>query len=247
MGKRGKIVHYAGCRDRGSQYRMRVMHLEAVYTPASPSRENMGRDEAMQESLRPCLRLYTWAPDAISLGCSQQIDVVDMDACREQGVVVVKRFTGGAAVLHKDDLTYAFFWPARVPPHYRALDLRVRFKEIFLASFAELGVVAEACENARWQMPATNICFHGQAANEIVIGGRKVAGNAQRVTRKGVFQHGSIVFHDHEELFCSLVEAARPSGAVTGLCEHAPDATPARLAELMIKHTARVFDLELAE
>ena len=106
------------------------MQLDASYTPDSPSAENMGRDETMQESLVPCLRLYTWAPDAISLGCSQQIDVVDMEACRAQGVVVVKRFTGGAAVLHKDDLTYAFFWPARVPPHYRAIDLRERFKAV---------------------------------------------------------------------------------------------------------------------
>ena len=223
------------------------MHLEATYTPDSPSTENMARDEAMQESLVPCLRLYTWKPEAISLGCSQQIDLLNMEVCREQGVVAVKRFTGGAAVLHKDDLTYAFFWPARVPPHCRAIDLRMRFKEIFLDSFKELGVGAQEAENAKWRMPSTNICFHGQAANEIVIDGRKVAGNAQRVTRKGVFQHGSIVFVDHEKLFCKLVEAARPSGSVTGLTEHAPDATPEKLAYLMIKHTARVFELELAE
>ncbi|NQU39144.1 MAG: hypothetical protein HQ523_04255 [Lentisphaerae bacterium] len=223
------------------------MRLEATYTADSPAAENMSRDEAMQDSLTPCLRLYTWVPAAISLGCSQHIDVVDIDACREEGVVVVKRFTGGAAVLHKDDLTYAFFWPMRVPPHYRALDLRERFQDIFLASFAELGVKAEACVNAKWQMPATNICFHGQAANEIAVKGRKVAGNAQRVTRKGVFQHGSIVFRNHEALFCRLVEAARPSNSVTGLCNHARHATPEMLAELMIKHTARVFDLELVK
>jgi lipoate-protein ligase A len=223
------------------------MHLEATFTPDAPSAENMARDEAMQDSLLPCLRLYSWAPDAISLGCSQQVDILDIDACRENGVMAVKRFTGGAAVLHKDDLTYAFFWPARVPPHYRAIDLRERFKEIFLASFAELGVEARECKNAKWKMPATNICFHGQAANEIVIEGRKVAGNAQRVTRKGVFQHGSIIFHNHEDLFCRLVRNATPSAAVTGLCEHVPDATPEHLAEIMIKHAARVFELELAE
>ena len=224
-----------------------MTRLDATFTADSPSLENMSRDEAMQESLVPCMRLYTWSPDAISLGCSQEIDILDVDACRQQGVVAVKRFTGGAAVLHKDDLTYALFWPTRVPPHYRAIDLRVCFKEIFLASFRDIGVEAEECENPNWKMPATNICFHGQAANEIVIGGRKVAGNAQRVTRKGVFQHGSIVFRDHEAMFCRLVEAARPSGSVTGLCEHAPDATPEHLAQLMIKHTARVFELELAD
>ena len=223
------------------------MHLEAIYTPDSPSVENMARDEAMQDSLVPCLRLYTWKPEAISLGCSQQIDVLDIDACREHGIVAVKRFTGGAAVLHKDDLTYAFFWPSRVQTHYSAIDMRERFKEIFLASFAELGIEAQEAENTRWEMPNTNICFHGQAANEIVINEKKVAGNAQRVTRKGIFQHGSIVFVDHEKLFCKLVEAARPSGSVTGLNEHAPDATPEQLAYLMIKHTARVFELELAE
>lgn len=223
------------------------MNLKATFTPDSPAAENMGLDEAMQESVVPCLRLYTWAPDAISLGCSQQCDVLDMEACRANGVMVVKRFTGGAAVLHKDDLTYAFFWPVRVPPRYRAIDLRVRFKEIFLASFAELGVEAQECENARWQMPSSNICFHGQAANEIVIDGKKVAGNAQRVTRRGVFQHGSIVFVNHEKLFCDLVRGAAPTGQITGLRKHARRATPATLAKLMIQHAARVFDLELAE
>jgi len=221
------------------------MRLDCTIEMGAPAGENMARDRAMLQARRPCLRLYTWQPPAITLGCSQAPDILDEDACAREGLAIVPRFTGGAAVLHKDDLTYAFFWPAGVQPALRAVDLRVRFREVFLAAFAELGVQASACDDARWRMPESAICFHGRAAHEILVAGRKVAGNAQRVSRSGVFQHGSIAFRNHEPLFCRLVRGASPSGTMTGLLEHAPDATPDRLAALMARHVARVFDLTI--
>ena len=116
--------------------------------------------------------------------------------------------------------------------------------DVFLAAFADMGVRAEESLNPKWQMPASAICFHGQAANEILIGGRKVAGNAQRVTRAGIFQHGSILLRNNEALFCELVPGAEAEGSMTGLLEHAPDVTPERLARAVVHHVARVFDLD---
>lgn len=220
------------------------MQLRCSIEMDAPADTNMATDAAMQDSPVPCLRLYTWNPASITLGTSQKPAILDLDACRHEGIPVVKRFTGGAAVLHKDDLTYAFFWPAAAEPAYKPIDLRRKFQDVFLASFADFGITARPCANARWRMPASAICFHGQAASEITIDGRKVAGNAQRITRRGIFQHGSILFRDHEALFCRLVRGAAASGSMTGINAHAPNATPVKLAERMAHHVARVFALD---
>jgi lipoate-protein ligase A len=146
--------------------------------------------------------------------------------------------------LHLHDLTYAFFYPAACEPRLRAIDLRVRFRHAFLEAFAALGVEAEASHGQTWRMPDSAVCFHGQAEHEILIAGRKVAGNAQRVSRRGIFQHGSILFENTEELFCRLVRPARWTGTVTGLREHVPGATPDALAPLLAHTVARAFDLD---
>ncbi|HZK75583.1 MAG TPA: lipoate--protein ligase family protein, partial [Candidatus Kapabacteria bacterium] len=74
---------------------------------------HMERDEALARecienpALPSVLRLYSWQPAAVSIGYQQRIESIDLDACRANGVDVVRRPTGGRAVLHKNELTYA--------------------------------------------------------------------------------------------------------------------------------------------
>src|SRR6266498_1455300 len=77
---------------------------------------NMARDEAISRAVstgaqQPTLRLYGWVPPSISLGQSQRIRTVDEDACHADGVDVVRRPTGGLAILHTDELTYSISLP----------------------------------------------------------------------------------------------------------------------------------------
>ena len=218
--------------------------FKALFNPDCPAKDNMGIDREMMGSDIPFLRVYTWTPDAISLGFSQGEDVVDMDECRKSGIEVVTRFTGGAAVFHKDEVTYSFFYPASIQPKYSAREMRKAFMEVFLKVFSALDVPAEGSANEKWEMPASAVCFHAAAENEIIVAGKKIVGSAQSVKRAGIFQHGSIVLKPNEELFCKLVPGAEAKDVMAGVWEYNPDVTPVDVYRLMTDAVQSVFGFD---
>src|SRR5512137_863075 len=91
-----------------------------LYTPASPGAWNMAVDEAILEPIGrgeslPTLRLYAWSPPCLSLGVAQAYADVDLVRLRSRGWDVVRRITGGRAILHTDELTYSVVGPADHP------------------------------------------------------------------------------------------------------------------------------------
>jgi lipoate-protein ligase A len=174
---------------------------------------NMGVDEALLATAtrdgRATLRFYRWEGFWLSLGRGQRPDGRLADACRASGVGLVQRVTGGKAVLHGADLTYALAAPDTWFP--RGLSATYQCVSGALASaLSRLGVAVEPrCEGV--QTPGTQAkgthskgtqrpgreafdCFAHPADHELVVGGRKLVGSAQRRTRGGVLQHGSIRF-----------------------------------------------------
>jgi lipoate-protein ligase A len=134
----------------------------------------------------PRLRLYRWRPPALSLGRFQPDGDVDGDACAAFGVEVVRRPTGGRALLHGGDLTYAVALPARggVDATYAYL------AGALCAGLGQLGVAAEV---ARHDGPAGPVCMATQQGADLRVGARKVCGSAQVQHGAGVLQHGSIL------------------------------------------------------
>jgi lipoate-protein ligase A len=134
----------------------------------------------------PRLRLYRWRPPALSLGRFQPEADVDVDACAHFGVEVVRRPTGGRALLHGGDLTYAVALPAR-----GSVDATYAYVAGGLgAGLARLGVTAEV---ARHEGPAGAVCMATQQGADLRVGHRKVCGSAQVQRGTGVLQHGSIL------------------------------------------------------
>jgi lipoate-protein ligase A len=91
-----------------------------IYDRERDGAANMARDEAISRVVSasaqpPTLRLYGWAPPAISLGQSQRVSSVDEVKCRAEGVGIVRRPTGGLAILHTDELTYSVALPIDHP------------------------------------------------------------------------------------------------------------------------------------
>lgn len=173
-----------------------VIHGEA------PGALNMAVDEAMLIALTegaspPTIRFYAWAPPCLSLGRSQPAADADLPACRAAGVNLVRRPTGGRAILHTDELTYSVTLlhsdpcaAGGVVESYR------RLSEGLLAGLRRLGV--EAVQARGQRRPAsdlTAICFETPADYEITAGGRKLVGSAQRRSRGGVLQHGTLPLH----------------------------------------------------
>jgi lipoyl(octanoyl) transferase len=177
---------------------------------------NMAIDEALVESVEagglPVVRFYAWEPPAISFGFAQQPQrEVDIEACRAMGVDLVRRPTGGRAVLHWQELTYSVIvgmndeeMGGRIENTYR------RIGECLVAGLRRFGADVEL-ERAQIRQPRSRArtaalpCFSSIARSEIKWKGRKLIGSAQRRYKRAVLQHGSLVIGREYERLVDLL------------------------------------------
>lgn len=213
----------------------------------------MAADEAMLSSVAagasPTLRLYRWAPPALSLGRFQPDDDVDRAACARFGVEVVRRPTGGQGLLHGGDLTYAVAMPRPAGAAGGVDAVYGLFAGAIITGLASLGVAAEI---ARHDGPAGPVCFAGQQGADLRVGDRKLCGSAQ-VRRDGaVLQHGSILLtrlpFDETDLFVPRPGAPAVSRddlrAATVTMEELDAPTTARVVgDALVEGFARTLDL----
>ncbi len=188
------------------------LHLDADGAPAY----NMAKDEyCLERTLqtgRPSLRLYGWDRLALSLGRAQNMErELDLAACTANGVELVRRITGGRAVLHGSDLTYAVTAPTALPAFSGGiLSIYREISRALVAFLRSLGCEPQvkaytARERARLSSP---ICFVTPSAFEILADGRKLIGSAQRRLPRAFLQHGSIPLAPQAELLARLVRGA---------------------------------------
>ncbi len=157
---------------------------------------NMGLDEAILESVSrteslPTLRMYGWNPRAISLGYFQGASQeLDLDACRQKGVDIVRRITGGGAVFHDKEVTYSFALPENHPlARASILESYEIICSALVQGFSFLGLRTEFAP-----------------INDILWQGRKISGNAQTRKHSCILQHGTILLDVNvEEMFSLLL------------------------------------------
>jgi lipoyl(octanoyl) transferase len=161
--------------------------------------ENMALDEAIMDAVAagespPTLRFYAWSPPCLSLGKRQPLDGVDLARCRADGIDVVRRATGGFAILHTDELTYSVTTRPDDPRADGAiLDAYRKLSQGLLAGLQRLGTAPEM--NPVVPGGVHNVsaaCFEMPSAYEIVVGQRKLIGSAQARPAGRVLQHGSL-------------------------------------------------------
>ena len=139
----------------------------------------------------PTLRLYWWRVPTVSLGRFQRADDVDLDACRELGVDVVRRPTGGRGVLHDHELTYSMVAalvdgvPRGVTASYRWLSGPL------VDAYRSLGVDAALTTRSRGERSAA--CYLHATRADLSLGAAKLSGSAQVWDGPAVLQHGSFV------------------------------------------------------
>jgi lipoyl(octanoyl) transferase len=161
---------------------------------------NMAVDEAILESVAkkdvpPTLRLYAWDPYCLSLGHAQPKSDVNRQALKANGWGLVRRPTGGKAILHADELTYAILAPIDEPRvKGTVLESYQRLSKAILSALSFLGIQAEAKpkETSALKQPMNPICFESPSDYEITTDGKKIIGSAQARRLQGVLQHGSI-------------------------------------------------------
>lgn len=142
----------------------------------------------------PTLRFYGWDRPAVSLGYHQSPEkVLDMAAVNAHALTVVKRPTGGRAVLHGDDLTYSVALPANGPWAVSVTEAYRMLSEALQRGFRRAGVEVTLARGHRGGLrPGPLPCFASTARHELVWNGRKLVGSAQRRLRGGLLQQGSI-------------------------------------------------------
>jgi lipoyl(octanoyl) transferase len=163
----------------------------------------MALDEALMERARQTgewlLRVYSWRTPTISLGRNQTArGRYDLQRMRERGVDVVRRPTGGRAILHAREITYSVTAPVDDAGSLRASYDRINRLLTVALSFLGVDAVAVAAAGHRHPMPGMAPCFDEPSAGELTVGGRKLAGSAQWRHEGALLQHGSILVDDDQ-------------------------------------------------
>lgn len=159
---------------------------------------NMARDSAILDAVErgespPTLRLYGWTPYCLSLGVGQRSREADAERLAAMGWELVRRPTGGKAILHGDELTYSVTLPMTddlaaggVVESYRALSGGL------LNGLTHLGAAVRADAKRPDDQPASPVCFDMPSYYEITVNGRKLVGSAQVRRKSALLQHGSL-------------------------------------------------------
>jgi lipoyl(octanoyl) transferase len=180
-----------------------------------PGPHNMARDEAISRAVgagaqKPTLRLYGWQPAAISIGLAQRVGTVDEVMTRADGIAIVRRSTGGLAILHVDELTYSLSMPLSHPlAEGDILTSYQRIAQAIIRALNLLGVSdARADKVAKEDQARGPVCFEAPSHYEVMGGGKKLVGSAQWRRSDGLLQHGSLPL----------------CGDIARICRYLPDA-----------------------
>ena len=170
---------------------------------------NMARDEAIGMStgpgLPPTLRVYRFKPAAVSIGRFQPVSgFIDLEACKRENIDIVRRPTGGLAILHKDEFTYSLSLPGRLSePAERDQCFELVGKGI-LGALLQLGITGRLVSHRGKGIKPSVWCFDATRGVDIEWQGRKICGSAQRMFKGAVMQHGSLFLRVRPYLLDSI-------------------------------------------
>ena len=178
-------------------------------------------DEAIKEqSSEPVFRLYAWSPKCVSLGRNQEVETNSFN-----GIDVVRRVTGGRALLHDDEITYSYITPVSVIPNGETVKESYKYiSGILIEFFKTLGVELEF-GGGKCKSPNHDYCMLISTGADVCYKGKKIIGSAQYRKNGYILQHGSILFGYDKELLESLFNEEVSQDSLTTVNEILPDIT----------------------
>lgn len=166
---------------------------------------NMAVDEALLDAYReyemPVFRLYGWEK-ALSFGrFSKPQSCLDLERVEQEQLPCVRRLSGGGVLVHGNDLSYTLVLSRRAL-HPKGVKENYRYWCRFLIRlYGKIGLLAQFAQDAGAEYSRSEICLAGHEPSDILIGGKKMGGNAQRYTSRALFQHGTIPISLEDTLF----------------------------------------------
>lgn len=236
--------------DRESTWRL-------VKTPPASGAWNMAVDETLLMGMSasgaiPVLRLYAWQPACLSLGFAQPYQDVNLLALQARGWEVVRRPTGGRAILHTDELTYAVIGPQGEPRLAGGvLESYQRLSTALLQALLDLGIPVQSQPGSvSNQDPKGPVCFEVPSNYEITVQGKKLLGSAQARRREGVLQHGSLPLYGDLQRITQVLQFAFPEQQQTASQRLSQRATTAEAClgyPLTWEKAAQAFETAFAQ
>lgn len=211
---------------------------------------NMAIDEAISEAVTrklspPTLRLYEWDRPSISIGYFQKTSDIDTRYCSKKGYPLVRRLTGGRAILHDAELTYSLSSLSNTYLFNNSLiKTYTVISNALLRGLKQNGIEAHMSGRKRHNSGNKNpACFKSMSYGEIKVNGKKIIGSAQKRYKDGFLQHGSILMNFnaeemHNVLICNDDADFNDIGAIR---EYSPDLS---LSQLIVS-LKEAFEKEL--
>jgi lipoyl(octanoyl) transferase len=223
-----------------------------LLTDPASGPENMALDEALMARARSTgewvLRVFSWSAPTLSLGRHQNACAAyDPATLAAAGIAVVRRPTGGRAVLHDREVTYSVTAPANDAGPLR--ESYQRINRLLVDGLRSLGVAAEVAEVPRTPKPDLTPCFELPSPGELTAAGRKLAGSAQWREHGALLQHGSILIDGDQAPVSTLLRhplPAPPAPATLRDILGRPPATP-DVAAALFDAVRRLEDRDATE
>jgi len=173
--------------------------LRYIFSGSSNGFVNMAVDELLLDECRSgkiggALRVYEWSPPCVSIGHGQPVESADPERCAKAGVDVVRRITGGGAILHFEEITYCIAMRREVVPQAKwPRQFAGLVADSIRRALDSVGVDASRSDALARGVRQSRLCFSSNSENEIVVRDRKLAGCAHKFTKEAFFSHGSIM------------------------------------------------------
>lgn len=202
--------------------------------------ENMQKDaglldDAIKNKLEePVFRLYGWAPPCVSLGRNQKSDFLDVKFLKENNIDVVRRLTGGRALLHDNEITYSYVCPVSSLKHgENVTESYKEISQIFIDKFKQLGIELEF--GGRPARGHFDYCMLVSTGADLCHNGKKLIGSAQFRKEGYILQHGSILYDYDKNLLEKIFNEPVNTSSITCIKEINPNITKNDIINLFVK------------
>jgi len=194
---------------------------------------NMALDEAIAREVRkgnapPTVRLYGWEGPSVSIGYFQKARDINIEYCRANNIAIVRRPTGGRAILHDQEITYSLSTQTSSGIFSKGLlESYRKISQAFALAFTKIGLSPEIKLLRESHHQRSPLCFQSTSYGEVTVNNRKVIGSAQKRWSDGLLQQGSIPFLiDRDEMANVFgLEPSYTGGGMIGIKEMLPDIT----------------------
>ncbi len=183
----------------------------------------------------PIFRLYGWKPACVSLGRNQNDDFLNKEYLKKSGIDVVRRLTGGRALLHDNEITYSYICPVSYLEHGE--HIVSSYKEIcriFINKFKTIGIDIDFGTQKQVRT-GFDYCMLVSTGADLCFKGKKLIGSAQCRKQGYILQHGSILYDYDKELLEKIFREEVTTNEITCIKEISPSITKEDIIELLIK------------